>query len=119
MEPSATPTAATILLVDDNPANLAVLTHTLTAQGWRVLVAQQGETGLQIAQRTQPDLILKYAHFLARTFEQRGLRQPEVFGEIYVSLNGERSRLFIDSTVNLADQSPGLGHYPWVLAYEK
>jgi two-component system cell cycle sensor histidine kinase/response regulator CckA len=49
---------ATILLVDDNPANLGVLTQLLTAHGWRVLVAQQGEIGLQIAQRGQPNLIL-------------------------------------------------------------
>src|SRR6476646_9039603 len=58
MEPLATGVEATILLVDDNPANLGVLTQLLTAQGWRVLVAQQGESGLQIAQRTRPDLIL-------------------------------------------------------------
>jgi PAS domain S-box-containing protein len=30
----------------------------LTAQSWRVLVAQQGESGLRIAQRVQPDLIM-------------------------------------------------------------
>src|SRR3954447_7272167 len=58
MEALATRAAATILLVDDNPANLGVLTQLLTAQGWRVLVAQQGESGLQIAQRVRPDLIL-------------------------------------------------------------
>ena len=58
MEPLATQAEATILLVDDNPANLGVLTQLLTAQSWRVLVAQQGESGLQIAQRAQPDLIM-------------------------------------------------------------
>jgi hypothetical protein len=68
---------------------------------------------------TQPDMILKYAHFLEKTFKQRGLGQPEVYAEIYVSLNGQRSRPFIDSTVNLARQPLSWGHYPWVLAYEK
>ena len=58
MEALATHAEATILLVDDNPANLGVLTQLLTAQSWRVLVAQQGESGLQIAQRARPDLIL-------------------------------------------------------------
>lgn len=58
MESLATQAEATILLVDDNPANLGVLTQLLTAQSWRVLVAQQGESGLQIAQRARPDLIL-------------------------------------------------------------
>src|SRR5215213_7005098 len=58
MEPLATGVEATILLVDDNPANLGVLTQLLAAQSWRVLVAQQGESGLRIAQQVQPDLIV-------------------------------------------------------------
>src|SRR3954447_13379142 len=58
MEPFATQAKATILLVDDNPANLGVLTQLLTAQNWRVLVAQQGESGLRIAQQVRPDLIV-------------------------------------------------------------
>jgi PAS domain S-box-containing protein len=58
MEAPMTIAEATILLIDDNPANLAVLTHTLTAHGVRILLAQRGETGIQIAQRTQPALIM-------------------------------------------------------------
>jgi PAS domain S-box-containing protein len=58
MELPTTLAQATILLVDDNPTNLGVLTQLLTAQGWRVLVAQQGESGLRIAERVRPDLIL-------------------------------------------------------------
>src|SRR5687768_7017368 len=58
MELPTTLAGATILIVDDNPANLGVLTHVLAAHGVRILVAQQGESGLQIAQRAQPDLIL-------------------------------------------------------------
>jgi signal transduction histidine kinase/DNA-binding response OmpR family regulator len=58
MQASTTLAGATILLVDDNVANLGVLTQLLTVHGVRVLVAQQGESGIQIAQRAQPDLIL-------------------------------------------------------------
>src|SRR5207253_3140404 len=58
MELSANPAEATILIVDDNPANLAVLTHALEAHGFRVLVAHRGEVGIQIAQLAQPHLIL-------------------------------------------------------------
>jgi hypothetical protein len=68
---------------------------------------------------TQPDLILKYAHFLAAQYKKKGIGEPEVFGEIYVSLNGERSRLFIDSTVDLAKEPLSWGHYNWVLPYKK
>jgi two-component system cell cycle sensor histidine kinase/response regulator CckA len=52
------PLSATILLIDDNPADLAVLTHALTAHGLRILVAQRGESGIAIARHVQPDLIL-------------------------------------------------------------
>jgi len=66
---------------------------------------------------TQPDLILKYAHHLATVFKERGLADPRVYGEVYVSLNGERSRLFIDSTINLAETPVSWKHYNWVLPY--
>jgi hypothetical protein len=68
---------------------------------------------------TQPDLILKYAHFLAKQYKARGMQNPEVFGEIYVVLNQSRSRLFIDSAVNLATEPLSWGHYKWVLPYKK
>jgi signal transduction histidine kinase len=58
MEPFMNLAGVTILLVDDSPANLGALTHALAAHGCRILVAQQGESGLQIARRVQPDLIL-------------------------------------------------------------
>ena len=68
---------------------------------------------------TQPDLILRYAHYLAKVYARRGIRQPEVYAEAYVALNGQRSRLFIDSTVNLARQPLSWQHYTWVLPYQK
>ena len=58
MQTSITLAGATILLIDDNMANLSVLTQLLSTHDLRVLVAQQGESGIQIAQRAQPDLIL-------------------------------------------------------------
>jgi hypothetical protein len=68
---------------------------------------------------TQPDMILKYAHFLASEYKRQGLAHPEVYGEVYVALNGERSRLFIDSTINLAAEPVSWKHYTWVLPYKK
>lgn len=68
---------------------------------------------------TQPDLILRFAHFLARKYEQKGIEDPKVYAEVYVALNGQRSRLFIDSTVNLAEKRLGWKHYDWILPYKK
>jgi signal transduction histidine kinase len=49
---------ATILIVDDTPANLALIVEYLEARQFRMLVAQGGEEGLQRAFLVQPDLIL-------------------------------------------------------------
>lgn len=68
---------------------------------------------------TQPDLILRYAHYLAARYRERGIENPGVYGEIYVALNGQRSRLFIDTTVNLATQPLSWKHYNWVLPYKQ
>jgi len=48
----------TILIVDDTPANIGVVAESLGGCGYRVLVAQDGEEGLQRAILVQPDLIL-------------------------------------------------------------
>src|SRR5437868_9524134 len=60
---SANPTAAdtsarTILIVDDMPANLGVLTSHLERQGYVAVVAQGGEEGIARANFVRPDLIL-------------------------------------------------------------
>jgi sigma-B regulation protein RsbU (phosphoserine phosphatase) len=51
-------TMESILLVDDQPANLQVLIHTLERLGCKLLVAKSGESALTIAQKAHPDLIL-------------------------------------------------------------
>ncbi|MBX3257725.1 MAG: HTTM domain-containing protein [Chitinophagaceae bacterium] len=68
---------------------------------------------------TQPDLILKYAHHLADEYKKRDIKKPEVYGEIYVTLNGTPSQLFIDSTVNLAQRQLSWKHYNWILPYTR
>ncbi|MEO3407507.1 HTTM domain-containing protein [Mucilaginibacter sp. CAU 1740] len=66
---------------------------------------------------TQPDMILRYAHYLASVYQKRGIKQPAVYADCYVTLNGRRSRQFIDTTVNLASQPLSWQHYNWVLPY--
>ena len=48
----------TILIVDDIPANLAIAVDYLEDNGFNVMVAQDGEEGVERAQLVQPDLIL-------------------------------------------------------------
>lgn len=47
-----------VLLVDDNPTNLAVLYEALSDEGLELLIAQSGEEALAIAAEAQPELIL-------------------------------------------------------------
>ncbi len=47
-----------ILVVDDTPANLDVLTAMLSEQGYKVRPAIHGEMALNAARASSPDLIL-------------------------------------------------------------
>lgn len=50
--------AARILVVEDNPANLSLMQYLLQAFGYTVLVARDGAEGVDITHRDRPDLIL-------------------------------------------------------------
>ena len=52
------PQNQTILIIDDEPANLAVVADYLAQSGFQIKVTQTGEAGLELARRTPPDLIL-------------------------------------------------------------
>lgn len=68
---------------------------------------------------TQPDMILQYAHLLQQDFAARGIPDAQVRAEVYVSMNGRGSRLFIDPTVNLAAEKESFLPKPWILPLEK
>jgi two-component system, sensor histidine kinase and response regulator len=51
-------TAKTILIIDDMPANLGVLTSHLEREGYVAVVAQGGDEGVERAEFVRPDLIL-------------------------------------------------------------
>ncbi len=53
-----TPVAGDILIVDDTPANLRLLSSMLTQHGYKVRMAPNGRLALLNAQATSPDLIL-------------------------------------------------------------
>lgn len=49
---------STILLIDDDPDLLTLLSMILKKEGYQVEVAENGESGLEMAVQLQPDLIL-------------------------------------------------------------
>jgi len=48
----------TVLVVEDEPALLALLRYNLESEGYRVLEAKNGEEGLTLIRETKPDLVL-------------------------------------------------------------
>jgi adenylate cyclase len=51
-------TPARVLIADDNTANLRILKTRLTADGYDVVTAADGEEALVVARDSTPDLIL-------------------------------------------------------------
>jgi CheY-like chemotaxis protein len=48
----------TILIVEDNEMNRDMLSRRLVKKGYEVLIAVDGETGLEVARANTPDLVL-------------------------------------------------------------
>ncbi len=57
MNPETSPSGK-ILIVDDNPSNLKVLYTYLKSAGFEVLVAEDGEAGIEAVKCSEPELIL-------------------------------------------------------------
>ncbi len=63
----------------------------------------------------QPDMILQFARFLHQHYEQKGVTNPQVRAEVYVTLNARPSQLLIDPTVNLSAINDGWQNKTWIL----
>ena len=95
---SVSPTLSDILIVDDTPANLRLLSHILTERGYKVRAVLSGPQALMAAQAAPPDLILL------------DIRMPEMDGyEVCQRLKtGEQTRdipvLFISALSETEDK---------------
>ncbi|MCF8266967.1 MAG: hybrid sensor histidine kinase/response regulator [Ignavibacteriales bacterium] len=49
---------SSVLIIDDTPANLAMLFNYLTKRNYKVLVADSGQSGIELAREFRPDVIL-------------------------------------------------------------
>jgi vitamin K-dependent gamma-carboxylase len=63
----------------------------------------------------KPDMILQYAHHLARRWRADGYEQVQVRADVVASLNGRRPQPLVDPTVDLAAQPRTLGPAPWIM----
>jgi hypothetical protein len=93
------------------------------------LPQQQFLTPIQLDQMlTQPDMILQYAQILykeynGKTFYVAGLplkiEKPEIQAEIYVTLNGRPSQLFVRKGKNLVTIKNDLKNRIWLEEFKK
>lgn len=65
----------------------------------------------------QPDMMLQFAHFLKRHFEQNGVRVDRIRAEAWVTLNGRPSALLIDPTADLTKISDSWAPKTWILPH--
>ncbi len=49
---------ATVLVIEDNPANLKLARLVLSSAGYEVLVAESAEAGIALVREQRPDLVL-------------------------------------------------------------
>ena len=71
---------STVLVVDDDPVILKLLEVNFEMEGFNVLVARDGEEGIEVAQRDQPDLVVS------------DIMMPKKSGlELVIALKGDAS----------------------------
>ncbi|MCC6410773.1 MAG: HTTM domain-containing protein [Saprospiraceae bacterium] len=63
----------------------------------------------------QPDMVLQFAHFLKKYYAEKGVYNPQVRVETYVTLNARPSKLLIDPTLDLTKQQDTWAHKSWIL----
>lgn len=91
---------ARILVIEDNPANLELMTYLLRTYGYEVLSAVDGEAGLALAQRQKPDLVIcdiqlpkKNGYEVARCLKAAGdTRTIPVIAVTAFAMEGDKQR---------------------------
>jgi len=92
-----------------------VVTEPVSGRTW-VVDPSDHLTGRQARKMSgTPDMILQFAHHLARIHEEEGPRGVEVRARVLTSLNGAPHRLLVDPDVDLARRERTLGRAAWIL----
>jgi vitamin K-dependent gamma-carboxylase len=63
----------------------------------------------------RPDMLLQFAHYLAKVMPREGPKPLKVEARVLVGLNGRKPRLFIDQNVDLAAEEQTWGRPHWLL----
>lgn len=66
---------------------------------------------------TQPDMMIRYAQYLKKVYQARGIKRPAVYAEGYVALNGTRAQAFINTEMELSAQQLSWQHVKFILPF--
>jgi hypothetical protein len=107
-----------VMLMEKNGYAMFKVTDPDTGREWDIHNPHYLTPQQEKMMSTQPDLILQFAHILDREFRSIGVADPVVTANVLVSLNGRRSRPFIDPTVDLSRIKDCWRHKDWILPFE-
>lgn len=91
------------------------VTDTLQKKSWTVDLQEDLTERQSEKMSGRPDMILQFAHYLAKKFRAEGHSTIQVRAEVYAALNGRKPQLLIDPTANLADIPRNLAPASWIV----
>jgi hypothetical protein len=106
-----------VMLMEKNGTAFFTVREPSSGREWEPTVSDYLTPLQEKMMSTQPDMILQFAHVLRDDFQAQGIKKPEVYANVYVSLNGRRSRLFVDPEVDLAQEIASLRPKSWLLPF--
>ncbi len=93
------------------------VTDPATGNSWSVRPGEELTSLQNRMMATQPDMILSYAHHLARRFAADVGHPVEVRGDVLVTLNGRPNARLVDPTIDLAALPDGAAPHAWLLPH--
>lgn len=108
-----------VMLMEKNGYAMFKVSDPATGRRWDIHTAHYLTPQQEKMMSTQPELILQFAHMLDAEFRSIGVVNPVVTADVQVSLNGRRSRPFIDPNVDLSSIQDSWAHKHWILPFEQ
>ena len=89
----------------------------------KVIPARRAPYYLTRRQRTKmaerPEMLIQFAHFLAKMLEQQGYENVDLRADVFCSLNGREEQRLIDPNVNLAHVKQSMGPADWIVPLDR
>ena len=105
--------------MEKNATAFFYVTDPNTKQSGEVMMNNYLTPNQEKMMASQPDMILQYAQFLKKKYEELGMKDPIITVDSYVTLNGEGSRPFINKNIDLTKLTDGFENKWWILPYDK